>query len=103
MANPPAGPPGAGGRGLHGRPHRPRHHGPTPVPVGSSLDLVLEDVGLPATVVRSTTQECALSIEDSFAARAAMIRIVYSGRHNSSIEKIEPLRVVAGLFKRVFR
>jgi cellulose synthase (UDP-forming) len=78
-------------------------HGPAPAAVGSSLDLVLDDVSLPAMVVRSTAQECALSIEDSFAARAAMIRIVYSGRHSSSIEKIEPLRVVAGVFKRVFR
>jgi len=78
-------------------------HGPSPAAVGTELHLVLAKTNLRATVVRSSTREFAVEIADSFEARAAMIRVVYSGRHDSSIGKIEPLRVVVGLAKRVFR
>jgi cellulose synthase (UDP-forming) len=78
-------------------------HGPSPAAVGTELHLVLAKTNLRATVVRSSAREFAVEIADSFEARSAMIRVVYSGRHDSSIGKIEPLRVVAGLAKRVFR
>jgi cellulose synthase (UDP-forming) len=78
-------------------------YGPTPVPVGANLNLVLGHISLRAKVVRSTAQEFAVEIEDSFEARAAMIRVVYSGHHNTGIQNIKPLRVVVGLVKRVFR
>jgi cellulose synthase (UDP-forming) len=78
-------------------------HGPSPAPVGTELRLVLAKTNLRAVVMRSSAREFAVQITDSFEARAAMIRVVYSGRHDSSIGKIDPLRVVAGLAKRVFR
>jgi cellulose synthase (UDP-forming) len=78
-------------------------HGPSPAAAGAELQLVLADAILSAIVVRSGAREFALQIADSFEARSAMIRLVYSRRHRSSIGKIEPLRVVAGLAKRVFR
>jgi cellulose synthase (UDP-forming) len=78
-------------------------HGPSPARLGTELQLVLAQTNLRAVVVRSGPREFAVEITDSFEARAAMIRVVYSGRHDSSIGKIKPLHVVAGLAKRVFR
>jgi cellulose synthase/poly-beta-1,6-N-acetylglucosamine synthase-like glycosyltransferase len=77
--------------------------GPAPVPVGTELSLALGETRLRVIVVRSTAREFAVKIEDTFLARVAMIRIVYSGRHDAGVRTIEPLRVVSGLLKRVFR
>jgi cellulose synthase (UDP-forming) len=76
--------------------------GRSPAPVGTDLQLILAQTELRAVVVRADAREFAVEIADSFEARSAMIRIVYSLRHDSNIGKIEPLRVVAGLAKRVF-
>jgi cellulose synthase (UDP-forming) len=76
--------------------------GCSPAPVGTELQLILAQTKLRAVVVRTDAHEFAVEIADSFEARSAMIRVVYSLRHDSSIGKIEPLRVVAGLAKRVF-
>jgi cellulose synthase (UDP-forming) len=77
--------------------------GRAPLAVGEEATLVLGEERLRAVVVRAGASDFALAVEDGFAARAAMIRNVYSGRYSSEIEKIEPMRLFAGLARRVLR
>jgi cellulose synthase (UDP-forming) len=77
--------------------------GNSPVAVGVETTLVLGGESIRAVIVRAGANDFALAVEDGFAARAAMIRTVYSGRYSPEVEKIEPFQVVAGLARRVFR
>ena len=77
--------------------------GRAPVAVGEEATLALGEERLRAVVVRAGAEDFALAVEDGFAARSAMIRTVYSGRYSSEIDKIEPMRLVAGLARRVLR
>jgi cellulose synthase (UDP-forming) len=80
-----------------------RLRGAAPIAPGEEAMLVLDRQRLRAVVVRVGPGDFAISVEDGFDARAAMIRAVYSGRYSPAIERIEPMRVVAGLAQRVFR
>jgi cellulose synthase (UDP-forming) len=77
--------------------------GPSPAPMGTELEVILGGTRFHAAVVRSSADEFAVNIDDSFEARTGMIRVIYSGRYKSSIETINPLHVVTGVAKRLFR
>jgi cellulose synthase (UDP-forming) len=80
-----------------------RLRGVSPLAPGEEATLVLGHKRLRAFVVRAGAADFAIAVEDAFEARAAMIRAVYSGRYSPAIERIQPMRVVAGLAQRVFR
>lgn len=73
---------------------------------GREADTVVVEVSglrLPATVVRRGTEEFAVRFDDVGAARAELIKLVYSGRYSASVERIEPGRVAAAVLGRVMR
>jgi hypothetical protein len=53
--------------------------------------------------VRRGTEEFAVRFDDVGAARAELIKLVYSGRYSASVERIEPTRVAAAVLGRVMR
>jgi cellulose synthase (UDP-forming) len=77
--------------------------GRSPLAVGGEATLAIDAERIRAVVVRAGPTDFAIAVEDGFAARAAMIRTVYSGRYSPEVEKIEPIQVAAGLARRVFR
>jgi cellulose synthase (UDP-forming) len=80
-----------------------RLRGVSPVALGEDATLVLGRERLRTVVVRAGAGEFAIAVEDQFEARAAMIRAVYSGRFSPAVERVEPMRVVGGLARRLFR
>ncbi len=78
-----------------------RLRGIAPAAVGGELTLLLDNRRLRATVARVGPTEFAVAVDDSFEARAAMIRAVYSGRYDPGVAEIKPARVVAGLARRL--
>lgn len=70
---------------------------------GSTVTVAFEGLQLPATVVRRGAHDFAVRFEDVGAARADLIRLVYSGRYSAAIARIEPARVAAAVFGRVMR
>jgi len=79
-----------------------RLSGVAPGPIGTPLTLLLDGRRLVASVVRAGATDFAIAVEDSFEARAAMIRAVYSGRYDPGVAEVKPARVAVGLARRLF-
>ena len=52
--------------------------------------------------MRAGATDFAVAVEDTFEARAAMIRSVYSGRYDPGVAEVKPTQVVVGLARRLF-
>jgi hypothetical protein len=63
---------------------------------------LLDGRRLRASVVRAGATDFAVAVEDTFEARAAMIRSVYSGRYDPGVAEVKPTQVVVGLARRLF-
>ena len=79
-----------------------RLSGVAPGPIGATLTLLLDGERLGASIVRAGATDFAIAVEDSFEARAAMIRAVYSGRYDPGVADVNPARVAVGLARRLF-
>jgi len=79
-----------------------RLRGVAPAPTGTQLALLLDGRRLRASVVRAGATDFAVAIEDTFEARSAMIRSVYSGRYDPGVAEVKPMQVVVGLARRLF-
>jgi cellulose synthase (UDP-forming) len=80
-----------------------RLEGPSDQESGAAVTFAFEGLRLPATVVRIGDRGFALRFDDAAAARADLIRLVYSGRFSASVSRIEPTRVAAAVIGRVMR
>ena len=78
-----------------------RLSGAAPGPAGTTLTLTLDGARLSAKVVRAGETDFAVAVDNSFEARAAMIRAVYSGRYDPSVVEVNLARVAAGLARRL--
>ena len=63
---------------------------------------MLDGRRLRASVVRAGATDFAVAIDDTFEARAAMIRSVYSGRYDPGVAEVKPMQVAVGLARRLF-
>jgi len=79
-----------------------RLRGVAPGPVGAQLTLLIDGRRVGVVVARAGATEFAISVEDDFEARAAMIRAVYSGRYDPGVAEVKPSRVAVGLARRLF-
>jgi cellulose synthase (UDP-forming) len=70
---------------------------------GAPVQLAVAGLSLPATVVRSGDADFAVRFEEDGAARADLIRLVYSGRFSAGVAEIEPARVAAAVLGRAIR
>jgi cellulose synthase (UDP-forming) len=77
--------------------------GLAPAPQGARIDLKLGDMLVGATVVRVAQNEFAVIVEDTLAARKAMIQQVYCGRYSAAIEQISGRAVFSAVLARLFR
>lgn len=77
--------------------------GRAPFAMGDTVTLAFDQVRLPATIVRCGAEEFAVRFEETQAARAALIRLIYSGRYSANVASIEPARVAAAIVGRVMR
>jgi cellulose synthase (UDP-forming) len=77
--------------------------GPAPGPLGTRLSVVLGDLRIGATIVRSSDHDFAVRTDDNLAARKAMIKHVYCGRYNSAIQQIRASQVLTAVIGRMFR
>jgi cellulose synthase (UDP-forming) len=69
----------------------------------SSVSVAIGDLRLPATIVRRGSDEFAVRFDAVGAARADLIRLIYSGRYSASVLHIEPARVAAAVIGRAMR
>jgi cellulose synthase (UDP-forming) len=79
-----------------------RLRGVAPAPIGTALTLTLDGRRLRGSIVRAGATDFAVAVEDTFEARAAMIRSVYSGRYDHGVAEVKPTQVVVGLARRLF-
>jgi cellulose synthase (UDP-forming) len=70
---------------------------------GTRVEFAIAGMRLPATVVRSGDSDFAVRFEEGGAARADLIRLVYSGRFSAGVAQIEPARVAAAVLGRAIR
>jgi cellulose synthase (UDP-forming) len=77
--------------------------GLAPAPQGARIDLKLADMSVGATIVRVAQNEFAVIVEDTLAARKAMIQQVYCGRYSAVIEQISGRAVFTAVLARLFR
>ena len=77
--------------------------GPSPAPPGTKVEVRVRDMTIAATIMRSGEDEFALVVEDTPAARQAMIRQIYCGRYSAAITEIRGRAVFAAVLARLFR
>jgi cellulose synthase/poly-beta-1,6-N-acetylglucosamine synthase-like glycosyltransferase len=77
--------------------------GCAPGPQGSQVEARIANTSLRATIVRAEANEFALRVEDTLAARKAMIGHVYGGRYSAAIEQIRGRAIFAAVLSRIFR
>jgi cellulose synthase (UDP-forming) len=80
-----------------------RFAGPAPGRAGSVVTVDLGRCQVPATVVRSTKDDLAVTFDAADTPRADVIRFIYSGRYSAAVPRIEPGRVAAAVLARVMR
>ena len=80
-----------------------RFAGAPPADPGSAVTVTLGRQRIAATIVRGGDDSFAVSFHDSDAARADLIRYVYSGRYSATVPRILPIRVAAAVISRVVR
>ncbi len=76
--------------------------GTAPANVGAAVTLQLGTSLLHGQIARQSETDFAIAIENSIAARAAMVRYVYSGKFQSSIVTIKTGIVMKRVFARLF-
>jgi cellulose synthase (UDP-forming) len=77
--------------------------GAAPAALGTAVELRLGEGRLTSTVARIGPNDFALQVEDSLAARTAMIKHVFGGRYSSAIEQIHAGQVLSTVLARIFR
>jgi cellulose synthase (UDP-forming) len=77
--------------------------GPAPGPLGAQVKAKIGDMSVGATIVRAHGSEFALRVEDTLAARKAMIKHVYAGRYNAAVEQIRGRDIFPAVLARLFR
>ena len=85
-----------------------RDRGPGAASVGTEIapgaaPVDIGDLSLPATIVRRDVEDFAIRFDAVGAARADLIRLIYSGRYSASVLRIEPARVAAAIIGRAMR
>lgn len=70
---------------------------------GSEVEAKIANTSLRATIVRAEANEFALRVEDTLAARKAMIGHVYGGRYSAAIQQIRGRAIFAAVLSRIFR
>lgn len=70
---------------------------------GTSVEVRLGDDTLHGRIVRRSEREFAVAVDESLAARAAMMRHVYSGSLAPTVERIRSTFLARKLFTRLFR
>jgi cellulose synthase (UDP-forming) len=70
---------------------------------GATVTITFEGIRALATIVRCGPDDFAVRFSDTDAARADLIRLIYSGRFSTTVTRIEPTRVAAAILKRVMR
>lgn len=78
-----------------------RLSGRAPVPIGASVELRLDGQVLSGRIARETDDAFAVAVDDTVATRKAMIRLVYSGRFDSSPNVISGRAVAQRLLARI--
>ena len=77
--------------------------GPAPAAPGAAVDLTLDGTRVAAQVVRVEDRAFAIQVEDTLAARKAMIKQIYSGRYSSAVDNIRGRDVFTAVVARLFR
>jgi len=80
-----------------------RIQGIAPAVNGQPVELTIGGIALHARIVRTTQTDFALRIEDTIEARKAMIRKVYSSRHNPSVSEVRTNKLIKAVLVRAFR
>lgn len=80
-----------------------RLEGTPPAGVGAVAEFRLNDVIVPAKIVRKGDSDFALSFDSHGASRAALIRLLYSGNYSAAVAGIKPSRVALAVLDRVMR
>jgi len=75
----------------------------SPGPVGSRVDVVLGGTTVPGTIARRGANDFAVRVDDTMAARTAMIKQIYSGRYSAAIDTIRGRDVFTAVVARIFR
>lgn len=71
-------------------------------PVGSPIRIQIGEEHFHGRIVRCSRNDFAVAIEESLQSRAAMMRHVYSGRFESTVERIRSAFVARGLITRLW-
>lgn len=72
------------------------------VPAGTAVDIRLGEDTFPARIIRASERDFAVAVEDSLAARIVLMRYVYSGKLESTVEHIRSTFVARKLIARLF-
>ena len=80
-----------------------RLEGAAPAGVGAMTEFRLNDAVVPAKIVRKGDNDFALSFAGNDASRAALIRLLYSGKYSAAVTGIKPARVAFAVLDRVMR
>ena len=80
-----------------------RIEGSSPAGAGKLIKLQIGNVVLEGIVVRATSGNFAVRINDTLEARKAMIRHVYGNRYNASVNEVRPNELVKAVLARAFR
>jgi cellulose synthase (UDP-forming) len=80
-----------------------RLEGAAPAGVGAMTEFRLNGAIVPAKIVRKGDNDFALSFVGNDASRAALIRLLYSGKYSAAVTGIKPSRVAFAVLDRVMR
>jgi cellulose synthase (UDP-forming) len=79
-----------------------RVKGTPPAPVGTKIDVQIGQARIKGRIARQLTGEFAVAVEDSLAARAAMVPLVHSGRFGSQVGRTTVGAVAQRVLARMF-
>jgi cellulose synthase (UDP-forming) len=77
--------------------------GTGPAPAGSAVEVRLGDASIAGRIARVGECDFAVQVDDTLAARTAMIKQIYSGRYSAAVEQIRGRDVFAAVVARFFR
>jgi cellulose synthase (UDP-forming) len=77
--------------------------GPAPAARGAKVELALGGVRVAGQIARIDGRTFGVQVEDTLAARRAMIKQIYSGRYSSAVDNIRGRDVLTAVVARLFR
>jgi cellulose synthase (UDP-forming) len=77
--------------------------GPAPAARGATVELTLDGVRVAGQIARIDGRTFGVQVEDTPAARKAMIKQIYSGRYSSAVDNIRGRDVLTAVVARLFR